>query len=255
MWLQGSCRIPLVRETGDGAGPLAAYRLARTTGDFMRDKLARLALLAAIIGGVSYIASWTLDLSQPASLAWKGTGVGLLALYAALKARSLDGWLLAAVMTFGVLGDVLLGINFIVGALAFLAGHLVAIGLYFRNRRPRLSPSQRAFALVLVPATVVIAYLLPDDRAQAPGVALYALGLAAMAAFAWTSRFPRFQVGLGAVMFVISDLLIFGRMGPLPDNFLVGLGVWGLYFGGQLMICLGIARALADERGAGQPIA
>ena len=111
MWLQGSCRIPLVRETGDGAGLLAAYRLARTTGDFMRDNLARLALLAAIIGGVSYIASWTLDLSQPASLAWKGTGVGFLALYAALKARSTDGWLLAAVMTFGVLGDVLLGIS------------------------------------------------------------------------------------------------------------------------------------------------
>ena len=214
----------------------------------MQDRLARLALIAAVIGGVSYIASWPLDLSPPAGLAWKGTGVGFLALYAALKARSTDGWLLAAVMTFGVLGDVLLGINFIVGALAFLLGHLVAIGLYLRNRRARLSFSQRAFALMLIPATVIIAFLLPGDRAQAPGVAFYSLGLAVMTALAWTSRFPRFQVGLGAVMFLVSDLLIFGRMGPLPDNFLVGLSVWGLYFGGQLMICLGVSRALARDQ-------
>jgi len=50
-------------------------------------------------------------------------------------------------------------------------------------------------------------------RAAAPGVAVYSLGLALMAATAWTSRFPRFRVGIGAVMFLVSDLLIFGRMG------------------------------------------
>jgi uncharacterized membrane protein YhhN len=64
-----------------------------------------------------------------------------------------------------------------------------------------------------VPATVIIAYLLPADRAGAPGVALYSLGLSLMAATAWTSRFHRFRVGIGAVMFVVSDLLIFARAG------------------------------------------
>lgn len=215
-----------------------------------RDRLARWVLIASIIGGVSYVAAWGLHLPPVQDLAWKGTGVGLLAVYAAMQARSLDGWLLTAVMTFGVLGDVLLGVNFIVGALAFLAGHLAAIGLYLRNRRRGTTHSQLALAVVLVPATVTIAFLLPADRAAAPGVAFYSLGLALMAATAWTSRFPRFRVGIGAVMFVVSDLLIFARMGPLPDNLPVGLAVWGLYYFGQLLICVGVIGALAQWREA-----
>jgi uncharacterized membrane protein YhhN len=218
------------------------------TGEIMdqRDRLAQLALIASVIGGVSYIASWPMDLSQAASLAWKGSGVGLLAVYAALKARDRDGWLLAAVMALGTAGDVLLGIQFIVGAVAFLLGHVVAIGLYLRNRRPALSRSQQALALLLVPAAVFIAFMLPADRAGAPGVAFYTLGLSLMAATAWTSRFPRFTVGLGALLFLISDLVIFAKMGPLPETFLTGLAVWVPYYGGQLLICVGVVRALTS---------
>lgn len=215
----------------------------------LRSGVERAVLLAAIIGGVSFVLSWGQGLPPWVELAWKGSGVGLLAVYAALKARSLDGWLLVAVMALGATGDVLLGaISLVVGAIAFLAGHLVAIGLYLRNRRPAVSRSQLALAIVLVPATVAIAWMLPADRASAPGIAVYSLGLAVMAACAWISRFPRFWTGLGAVMFVVSDLLIFARLGPLPDNFETGLAVWGLYFAGQLMICLGVSGRLADDR-------
>ncbi len=190
-----------------------------------RDNLAKLALLAAVIGGTSYVLAWGMNLPPAWDLAWKGTGVGFLAVFAGLRARSLDGWLLTAVMSFGMLGDVLLGVNFIVGALAFLAGHLVAIGLYLRNRRPALTRSQLLLAVVLVPATVAIAFLLPTERAEAPGIALYATGLSVMAACAWISRFPRLWTGLGAVMFVVSDLLIFARMGRIEPTFTVGLAV------------------------------
>jgi len=213
--------------------------------------LARWVLIASILAGISYVFAWGLGLPQAAELTWKGLGVCLLAVYAALKARDLDGWLLVAVMAFGALGDVLLGaMGLTVGALAFLAGHLIAIGLYLRNRRPSLSRSQLALAIVLVPATVTIAWLLPADRAGAPGVALYSLGLSLMAATAWTSRFHRFRVGIGAVMFVVSDLLIFARSGPLPDNFLTGLGVWGLYYFGQLLICVGVTEMLSSRTSA-----
>ena len=206
-------------------------------------RIARGVLVASILVGVSYVAAWGLHLPQAAELTWKGLGVGLLAVYAALRARDLDGWLLTAVMAFGALGDVLLGAaGLTVGAIAFLIGHLLAIGLYLRNRRQALSRSQLALAVVIVPGTVIIAYLLPADRAGAPGVALYSLGLSLMAAMAWTSRFHRFRVGIGAVMFVVSDLLIFGRAGPLPDSFAVGLAVWGLYYFGQLLICVGVVQ-------------
>lgn len=212
-----------------------------------RDAAAKLALLAAVIGGTSYVLAWGMDLPAAWDLAWKGTGVGFLAVFAALRARSLDGWLLTAVMTFGMLGDVLLGVNFIVGALAFLVGHLVAIGLYLRNRRPALTRSQLLLAVVLVPATVVIAFLLPTERAEAPGITLYATGLSVMAACAWISRFPRLWTGLGAIFFLVSDLLIFARMGRIEPGFTVGLAVWGLYFAGQTMICLGVSGRLAEK--------
>jgi len=206
---------------------------------------AQLALAAAVVGGVSYVASWNLPLSEAASLAWKGSGVGLLAVYAALKARSLDGWLICAVMGFGAAGDVLLGAaGMTVGAAAFLVGHLIAIWLYARNPRSATALSQRILPIVLVPATVAIAWMLPSDRAGAAPVALYALGLAAMAAFAWLSCFPRYRVGIGALMFVVSDLLIFARSGPLEGQAWVGYAIWTLYFGGQLLIVLGVTRTL-----------
>lgn len=208
--------------------------------------LTQAVLIASILAGVSYVGSWNLSLPQAAELAWKGLGVALLAAYAALNARTLDGWLLVVVMAFGALGDVLLGAaGLTVGAIAFLAGHLVAIALYLRHRRPFPALSQLALAVVLIPAVVITAFLLPSDRAGAPGAAIYSLGLAVMASTAWQSRFPRYRVGIGALMFVVSDLLIFGRDGPCPDNFTTGLAVWGLYYFGQLMICVGVVRTLA----------
>lgn len=210
---------------------------------------AKLILACAILGGVSFLASAYLALPDPAMIAWKGSGVALLALYAAVRAKSLDGWLLVAVMALGATGDVLLETHGLVtGAIAFLAGHLVAITLYLRNRRPSLSRSQLLLAALIVPATVITAYLLPGDRAGAPGIAFYATGLAVMAAAAWISRFPRLSVGLGALMFVASDLFIFARTGPLAGLAWVSPVVWALYFAGQLRICLGVVGTLAQEK-------
>ena len=216
--------------------------------DRARPTLPALVLAAAILAGVSYVGSWGMHLPLAASTAWKGAGVALLALYAGLNARSRDGWLICAVMGFGALGDMLIeALGLVAGAAAFLLGHLVAIGLYLRHRRPAPSPSQLLLAAVLVPATVVTAFQLPADRAGAQGVAVYALGLSLMAATAWLSRFPRYQVGAGALMFVASDLLIFARAGPLQGAAWIGLAIWGLYFTGQVLICSGVTRALEGE--------
>jgi len=217
--------------------------------------LARWALIVSVIASVSYVASWGLALPMPAETVWKGAGVGALAVYAALKARSTDGWLLAAVMALGALGDVLLVTSGLtIGALAFLAGHLTAIVLYARHRRSFSLPVFLT-AAALIPVVTGIAFHLPADRAGAPGVAFYSLGLSTMAASALLSRFPRAQVGLGALMFVVSDLLIFARGGLLPATFVTGLAVWGLYYLGQFLICMGVSRTLstAHPRESGDP--
>lgn len=212
-----------------------------------------LVLWAAIAAGVTYVGSWFLDIPPAASVVWKGAGVSLLALYAALNARGPDGWLLVLVMAFGAAGDMLLETHGLVtGALAFLAGHLTAIALYLRNRRPALGAADWSVAAAILALVPVISFLLPPDRAGAPLVALYAVGLGAMAAAAWLSRFPRSLVAAGALMFVVSDLLIFLRTGrPALDIFPMGLAVWSLYFAGQALIAVGVVRALAS--GSRQP--
>lgn len=208
---------------------------------------ARLILIAAILAGASYVGSWFLNLPPVASVVWKGAGVALLAAYAASQARRLDGWLLVAVLAFGALGDVLLETHGLVaGALAFLTGHLIAVGLYIRNRDPGLGARRRMLGLTLIPVITVTAFLLPPDRAGAGLIALYALGLAAMAAAAWISRFPRLLVAAGVLMFVVSDLLIFLRTGrPALDILPMALAVWGLYFTGQTLIVIGVTRTLS----------
>ncbi len=209
---------------------------------------ARLALTAALVAGVTYLAADQLSLSPAASLAWKGSGVGLLAVFAALSARNLNGWLIVAVMILGAAGDVLLGASgFVVGGGAFLAGHLVAMALYLRNRRSGLRWQEGILAAAFIGAVVATAYGLPADRAGAPGVALYAVGLSSMAVSAWISRFPRNRVGVGALMFLASDLLIFARAGPLAGAHWVGFWVWSLYFLGQVLICVGVISALKRD--------
>lgn len=206
--------------------------------------LTKAMLWGSILAGVSYLWVVVSDMSGTGPIIWKGAGIGLLAGFAAMRARTLDGWLLAAVMAFGMLGDVLLEIVFAAGAGAFALGHVVAIWLYRRNVRTLLTSSQKALSIVLAIGTPLIAWLLT----RAVDVTGYAALLGLMAAAAWSSRFPRYRTGIGAVLFVISDLLIFARMGPLAGSAVVGIAIWVFYYGGQLLITLGVTQALGEGR-------
>lgn len=213
--------------------------------DRSTDMLRNAILLLALLAGLTYwLATWWLEPSA-LLIAWKGAGVGMLAVWAATQARSLDGWLIALVMALGAAGDVLLdAAGAHPGAFAFLAGHLVAIWLYWRNRRSSLSFSQKLLAILMVPLVTFIFYTMPENRGLVPGFTLYAFFLSLMAAMAWISRFPRYLTGLGAILFVVSDLLIFARYGPLMHSSLPGLLIWPLYFTGQAMIATGVVGTL-----------
>ncbi|MFM5885891.1 MAG: lysoplasmalogenase [Novosphingobium sp.] len=204
-------------------------------------------LLASLIAGISFYFVKDSHLPGLYQMAWKGAGVALLAVYALVRHHGADSRQIAAVMGFGALGDVLIEIDMLYGALAFLAGHIVAIWLYARHRRSALSTSQRLLAIVLVPVVVWIAWSLPGDPMERPGIALYSTGLAVMAAMAWTSNFSRYRVGIGAMMFVASDLLIFSRLGPLSASALPGLLIWPLYYFGQFLICTGVIGELSSR--------
>ncbi|MEN9683994.1 MAG: hypothetical protein RLZZ427_1745 [Pseudomonadota bacterium] len=204
----------------------------------------KLWLLASLAAGIAFWAVKDAHLPPLSQMALKGAGVAFLALYAVSAGQRQ----IAAVMALGALGDVLIERSLQTGAVAFLLGHLLAIWFYLQHRRPRLSHSQRLTVAALGIAIPLVSFLLPADRAAAPGVALYAVGLGGMAASAWASRFSRYRVGVGAVMFAVSDWLIFARLGPLANSLLPGLLIWPLYYFGQFLICTGVVTALQRQR-------
>ena len=212
----------------------------------MNGTVAKSVLIAAVIAGVSYLLGMNLAFPPALMIVWKGSGVALLAVWAALNARDMDGWLIAAVMAFGALGDVLLEATGLeAGAGAFLVGHAVAMLLYFRNWRPHITFSQRTLSALVVPLSVFIAFSLTQDAM----IAVYTFFVAGMTASAWTSRFPRFRTGMGAMMFLASDLLIFARMSFLEETVGISVTIWVLYFLGQLLIILGVVGTLRAPGG------
>lgn len=176
----------------------------------------------------------------------KGAAVGLLAAYLWLRHGSPDARLMAWAFGAASLGDMALEIETdrLIGGLLFFAYHVLAMGVYLRNRRLELTPSQKAAVVAMLLLTPLFGWLLPADRAEALNVALYALALGAMAASAWASAFPRYRVGAGAVLFLISDLLLFAEMGPLQGDIVPQILVWPIYYLGQLLIATGVAVTL-----------
>ncbi|WP_017672575.1 lysoplasmalogenase [Blastomonas sp. AAP53] len=201
-------------------------------------------LLLSLLASISYYFVSDAQIPGLYLMIWKGLGVSFLAVFATVRHHSADGRLIGGVMAFGAIGDMLIEIDLIYGAVAFLVGHAIAIALYARHRRATVTFSQRMFAVVLVPCVVLIAWALPLDRSGAAGIALYSLFLAVMAAMAWTSDFPRYRVGLGALLFVASDLLIFAQLGPLEASAIPEWLIWPLYYFGQFLICTGVIQTL-----------
>jgi uncharacterized membrane protein YhhN len=206
-------------------------------------------LLASIVAATAY---FFLNDNPIGEGTWgillKGAGVALLALYALLRVphdrRGIDGALLVLALALAALGDMTIELYFTAGGALFAAAHCVAVALYLRNRHPRPSPVQKLTGVGLLIGTPLVSFLL-SGQAQ---IALYAGFLGAMAAAAWMSHYPRYRVGTGAVLFVVSDWLIFSRMGaydlaPLPD-----LLIWPLYYAGQMMIATGIVQCLRGEQ-------
>jgi uncharacterized membrane protein YhhN len=202
----------------------------------------------ALLCGISFFVAVFQRLDGPAIWAWKTSGVGLLAVWAAANAREKNGWLIAAVLGFGALGDYLLDAKgLVVGAAAFAVGHIIAIILYLTNRRVQTTPSQRLLGWLTMPATLVIVWAMLSPAAGWWHAAVYSLFVAAMAAAAWTSRFPRYRTGIGAMMFLASDLFIFAGEGSVLSKDVTMWLVWPLYFGGQALIAWGVVSTLAKE--------
>lgn len=206
-------------------------------------------LLASLAASISYFFFRDNPVPGLYLIAWKGSAVALLAVYAARRTRGADGRLLTAVMGLGALGDMALEVSMVAGGALFALGHLVAIALFLRNPRARRSLSQVLAAMALVLGTPAIATLMAMPDPRWPLAAGYAAVVGAMAGAAWLSSFPRYRVGVGAAMFVASDLLIFARESQHAPETVAWWLIWPLYYTGQFLIATGVVGALSRRAG------
>jgi len=58
------------------------------------------------------------------------------------------------------------------------------------------------------------------------------------------SAFPRYRVGIGAALFLASDLLVIAGRGPLMGDSLPDNLVWPMYSVGQFLITVGVVHTL-----------
>jgi len=200
-------------------------------------------LLASLFFGIIYPLPFLQVLPGLYLMIWKMVAVGLLVGYVLRRHHSGEFAMLAVVLALCALGDGLVEISLEAGAIAFSAAHILVIWLYSRHRRESQSASQKLLAVTVLIAAPIIAYALDDILAAA-----YTALLAAMAAMAWTSSFPRYRVGIGAMLFVASDLFLFGREGGILSAMpAINLIVWYLYYAGILLIATGIVQTLVKR--------
>ena len=201
-------------------------------------------LLASMAAAVAFFALRLTPMPELWLMPVKGAAAGLLAVYAFLHLPAADGRLLGVMMALAALGDVALEIEFAAAKLLFFGYHLLAIALYLRHPREHLTGSQKAAAAAMLLFTPLLAWLLPADRAEAWPTALYGLALGGMAAGAWASALPRYRVGAGAVLFLVSHLLLFAELGPLQGSIVPQIAVWPMYYLGQFLIATGVVQTL-----------
>ena len=121
---------------------------------------------------------------------------------------------------------------------------MLAVSVFMNHSRGKLHGSDQWTFLAILILPPLIGYFLPYDRAIAWAVAIYAVALGLMAASAWMSDFPRMRVAAGALLFVLSDFLIFAELGPLSGSAIPEYLVWPIYYLGQFLITIGVVTTL-----------
>ena len=200
-------------------------------------------LLVAIAAAIAYYFLRDNEIGGTYLILLKGVSVGALAMFAWYRARGTDHTLLTIALAIAAVADMVLELDLVWGGVAFALAWGFAILLYSRHRRDHPSVSQRGLGLALTVIVPVIAWLLSRE----PLLLLYAIILGVMAGLAWTSSYPRYRVGIGAVLIVASNLLMFGQDDPILASGLAHYLIWPLYFAGQFLIATGVMQTIRHE--------
>ncbi|MDP1626550.1 lysoplasmalogenase [Parvibaculum sp.] len=224
---------------------------------FMRgDGLDALRIVLGLASLAAAIAYQVVERQPPSTLrtALKTLAIGLLVplpllLLGAPGVAALPLVLLALAFLLSSLGDLFLALkgdtrNFMRGLVAFLVSHLFYISVMLPlASSPETLPAKAASLFVGLGAIALYLSLAPAlGRMKLPfGAYLVAILVMALSALAIPAGQP--WLGLGAVLFVISDSVIAldKFRGPIPYR---GLIVWSTYYVGQAMMALSLLALL-----------
>lgn len=132
------------------------------------------------------------------------------------------------------------------GLAAFLAGHLVYVLLFWRERGPAAAVFWTVAPVVVLAAAILLARLWRSLGALKPAVVLYVLAIVAMVTTSLLLPGLRWPATVGALAFMASDAILSfdlfkdAKLAGSPR--LTAWAVWFLYFGGQAMITWGMLR-------------
>lgn len=217
----------------------------------VQEAIGQILLLASFVMAVIYGGGW-----YPSEWLWpaivKGSAVGLLAVFVLISMQSINHFMLLLALIASVGGDVLLAIphenSFTRGLTSFLIAHVIFIGLYLKNRmlaEDLTALRVRIAALLWAVAAIAAYFLYPHLGDMMIPVFVYSAVLTAMASTALISKYPIKLVGLGALLFVVSDAVLGARQFMDVPAFLDYV-VWSTYYLAQLLMTLGVM--LTDER-------
>jgi len=204
-------------------------------------------LLLSLLLGISYFFVKDSNIPGLYLLTWKGAPIGFLAIYCFRRLMNGDGALIGFAMLLFALGSMVLEVERIAGAVIIIFAYIAAIIFFMRHRRTQTTFSQTALTSIMVPAICFVSWALPADRSDAGPILIFSLFLAIMAAMAWSSKFTRYRVGLGAMLLVAHDLVLFATMGPWEESMIARWLIWPLFYIGLFMISTGVVRRLRED--------
>lgn len=178
----------------------------------------------------------------------KGLSLLLLAVFVWIRHPSGSAKILAGAMVVAAVAQMVLDVHVLAGHAIYFAFYLIVLGLFIHNRREHLTVSQTRAAVALLIMTPFILHLVTQAWLGTAVAAAYGLALGAMAASAWASNFPRYRVGIGAVVIMAGSLLSMASItGPLQASGLVQAFIWPVSYLGHMLMCAGVVHRLRNR--------
>ena len=198
--------------------------------------------LTAVVAAVAYWQGIDFD-SKATLIALKMTPALAMALEVFLQ-RRFSAWPLVAALAIHAVGDGLLNLGsdyLLMGMGAFFLGHLGYIAAFLPHRYPFavLPPRRRAAIVLLVAAMIALtAYIWPMLRGPlAIASPIYSLALTAMAVSALLGPWQGPWVVIGALLFVLSDVVLGLKL--FAGQTLFAPIIWPAYAAAQILMPLG----------------